>query len=74
MVPPLLTWRDRGETRGCGLLAEALGSLCIVNVNGRADAKAFSDGDPFTLAGVFESISSTPMRQGQWNPDAAEGA
>jgi uncharacterized protein YciI len=53
---------------------EALGSLFVVNVNGRAEAKAFSDGDPFTKAGVFASITITRMRKGQWNPEAAEGA
>ena len=53
---------------------EATGSLFVVNVNGRAEAKAFSDGDPFTQNGVFKSISITRMRKGQWNPDAAEGA
>jgi uncharacterized protein YciI len=49
---------------------EYLGSLFIVNVNSRAEAKAFSDGDPFTQKGVFRSI--TRVRRGQWNPAAAE--
>ena len=53
---------------------EAIGSLFVVNVNGRAEAKAFSDGDPFTKAGVFANITITRMRKGQWNPEAAEGA
>ena len=53
---------------------EAIGSLFVVNVNSRAEAKAFSDGDPFTQAGVFASITITRMRKGQWNPEAAEGA
>ncbi len=52
----------------------AIGSLFIVNVNSRAEAKKFSDGDPFTQKGVFASISITRMRRGQWNPAAAEGA
>ena len=54
--------------------AEAIGSLFLVNVNSRAEAKAFSDGDPFTQNGVFKSITITRMRKGQWNPGAAEGA
>lgn len=54
--------------------AEAIGSLFVVNVNSRAEAKAFSDGDPFTQKGVFATITITRMRKGQWNPDAAEGA
>ncbi len=52
----------------------AIGSLFILNVNNRAEAKKFSDGDPFTQKGVFASITITRMRKGQWNPDAAEGA
>ena len=52
---------------------EAIGSLFIVNVESRAAAKAFSDGDPFTRAGVFSNIAITRMRKGQWNPAAAEG-
>lgn len=53
---------------------EAIGSLFIVNVGSRAEANAFSDGDPFTQKGVFASITITRMRKGQWNPEAAEGA
>ncbi len=53
---------------------EAIGSLFVVNVESRAEAKAFSDGDPFTQAGVFASVTITRMRKGQWNPEAAEGA
>ena len=52
----------------------AVGSLFVLNVNSRAEAKAFSDGDPFTQNGVFSSITITRMRKGQWNPGAAEGA
>ena len=52
----------------------AIGSLFVVNVNSRAEAKAFSDGDPFTQNGVFSSVTITRMRKGQWNPQAAEGA
>lgn len=52
----------------------AIGSLFIVNVNSRAEAKKFSDGDPFTQKGVFAGITITRMRRGQWNPGAAEGA
>jgi uncharacterized protein len=53
---------------------EAIGSLFVVNANSRADAKKFSDGDPFTQNGVFSGITITRMRKGQWNPAAAEGA
>ncbi len=53
---------------------QATGSLFVVHVNSRAEARAFSDGDPFTKAGVFASITITRMRKGQWNPATAEGA
>lgn len=52
----------------------AIGSLFVVNVDSRAKAKAFSDGDPFTRNGVFSEVKITRMRKGQWNPAAAEGA
>ena len=51
-----------------------VGSLLIVNVNSRAEAKAFVDGDPFQKAGMFTSVTITRMSKGQWNPQAAEGA
>jgi len=54
--------------------ANAIGSLFVVNVDSRAEAKAFSDGDPFTQNGVFSSVTITRMRKGQWNPEAAQGA
>jgi uncharacterized protein YciI len=50
------------------------GSLFVLNVNSRAEAKKFSDGDPFTQAGTFASVTITRMRKGQWNPEVAEGA
>ena len=53
---------------------EAIGSMFVVNVGSRSEAKAFSDGDPFTKNGVFKSVTITRMRKGQWNPEAAEGA
>jgi uncharacterized protein len=53
---------------------EIVGSLLIVNVNSRAEAKAFADADPFQKAGMFTDVKITRMRKGQWNPQAAEGA
>jgi len=53
---------------------QAIGSLFVVNAGSRAEAKKFSDGDPFTRNGVFASVTITRMRKGQWNPEAAEGA
>ncbi len=54
--------------------ATAIGSLFVLNVNSREEAKKFSDGDPFTQKGVFAEIKIVRMRKGQWNPEAAEGA
>jgi len=51
-----------------------IGSLLIVNVGSRAEARAFVDSDPFQKAGMFTSVTITRMRKGQWNPQAAEGA
>ena len=53
---------------------EIIGSLLIVNVESRAEAKAFVDNDPFQKAGMFTDTKITRMRKGQWNPQAAEGA
>ena len=53
---------------------EVTGSLLIVNVGSRAEAKAFVEADPFQKAGMFPSVTITRMRKGQWNPQAAEGA
>lgn len=60
------TLGDDGDT--------STGSVLIVNVPSRAEAEAFSAGDPFTKAGLFESVSITRMRKGIFNPEAAEGA
>ena len=53
---------------------EAVGSAFVLNVNSRAEAKKFSDGDAFAQNGVFATITITRMRRGQWNPEACEGA
>jgi len=53
---------------------EIVGSLLIVNVGSRGEAKTFADADPFQKAGMFTSVTITRMRKGQWNPQAAEGA
>ncbi len=50
------------------------GSVFIVNTGSRDEAKAFSDGDPFTKAGIFKSVTIQRMRKGQWNPESIEGA
>ena len=60
---------------GGALLAEdgntRVGSVLIVNVGSRAEAEAFSENEPFRVAGLFERVEINHMRKGQWNPDAA---
>jgi len=60
---------------GGALLADdgvaRLGSVLIVNVPSRQAADAFSENEPFRKAGLFQSVSITRMRRGQWNPAAA---
>ena len=51
-----------------------VGSLLIVNVQTRAEAQAFVDGDPFTQAEMFTNVSIVRMSKGEFNPPAAEGA
>ena len=53
---------------------DVTGSLLIVSVGSRAEARAFVDADPFQKAGMFTKVTITRMRKGQWNPRAAEGA
>jgi uncharacterized protein YciI len=50
------------------------GSLFIVNVDSRTAAETFSNGDPFTKAGIFKNVTIKRMRKGQWNPESIEGA
>jgi len=50
------------------------GSCFVLNVESREEAQAFSQGDPFTQAGIFQSVSIRRMRKGQWNPEVAAGA
>lgn len=41
-------------------------SLLILNVPSKADADAFVAGDPYTKAGLFQSVSIAPWRQVVW--------
>ena len=51
--------------------AQKTGSVLLINVKSRAEADAFSENEPFRKAGLFESVTITRMRKGQWNPAAA---
>jgi uncharacterized protein YciI len=42
--------------------AKAIGSVFVVDVPDRAAAEAFSNGDPFTKAGLFERVIITRFR------------
>ncbi len=54
---------DDGTTR--------TGSVLIINVESLADARAFSENEPFRRAGLFARVEISRMRRGQWNPQAA---
>ena len=45
---------------------EKIGSLWIIDVNSRAEAKAFSDGEAYTQAGLFSSVTITRVRKANW--------
>ena len=51
---------------------ENIGSLWVVNVNNRGEAKAFADGEAFTQAGVFASVTITRVRKGHLYPELAD--
>ena len=50
------------------------GSMFLLNVQTLEEAKAFSAAEPFTQAGMFESITFTRMAKGQWNPESVTTA
>ena len=50
---------------------EKVGSLWIINVNSRAEAKAFSDGEAYTQAGLFSSVTITRVRKSHFRPELA---
>jgi len=50
---------------------QPVGSLYIVNVPDRKAAEMFSKDDPFSLAGVFGTVTITAMRKSHWNPESA---
>ena len=50
------------------------GSVLIINVPSRAEADAFSQNEPFRMAGLFETVTVTRMRRGQWNPEVGTPA
>jgi uncharacterized protein len=57
---------EEGESGG--------GSAFLVNVPDRAAALAFINGDPFTKADLFDSITVTRVRKGFWHPERAVDA
>ena len=50
------------------------GSHFLVNVPDRAAAETFSASDPFTRAGLFETILINRVRKGFWSPELAADA
>jgi len=57
------TLADDDETR--------TGSVLIINVPDRKAADEWSLNEPFRKAGLFDPVTVTRMRRGQWNPGAA---
>jgi uncharacterized protein YciI len=53
LAGPFLTAAEDGEPRG---------SLLVVEAEDRAAAQAFAAGDPFAVAGLFESSKVEPWR------------
>ena len=53
LAGPLLA--DDGETM--------IGSLFVIEAANKAEAEAFSAGDPYRKNGVFESVSIRPFRK-----------
>ncbi len=47
------------------------GSFFLVNVPDRKAAEAFSAGDPFTEAGLFDRVEISDVRRGVFNPELA---
>jgi len=60
------TLSDDGETM--------TGSCFIIAADSRSEAEAFSNGDPFTAAGVFESVNITRMKKSSFYPNNYEKA
>jgi uncharacterized protein len=60
---------------GGAMLAEdgatRTGSVLIVNVASLAEARNFSENEPFRKNGLFSRVEINHMRRGQWNPSAA---
>jgi uncharacterized protein YciI len=52
------------------------GTIFLINVSSGDEARAFSKVEPFTMAGMFASVTISRMRirQGRWNPSAMEHA
>ena len=46
-----------------------LGNAFIIYANSREEAQAFSDGEGYTKAGVFESVRITRMKKGRFKPE-----
>src|SRR3954447_3967228 len=45
------------------------GNVFIIYAKTRAEAQAFSDGEGYTRAGVFESVHITRMKKGRFKPE-----
>lgn len=50
-------------------LYDQAGSLFLIELAGRAEAKAFMASEPYNGNGVFESVRIMPMTKGHFNPE-----
>ena len=46
-----------------------IGNVFIIKAKNRAEAQAFSDGEGYTRAGMFESVKINPIRKSRLKPE-----
>lgn len=66
--------KDKLVLGGAALAEDGIartGSILLLNVPSLAAAEAFSQSEPFRVAGLFKLVKITRMRRGQWHPENA---
>ena len=59
----LATFDHLGKIRLAGPLTDGHGSLIVVEAESEDEVRAFADADPYSKAGVFESVEIHPFKQ-----------
>jgi len=54
---------DQGKLVLAGPFTDVTGSLIIIEAETIDEARAFADGDPYTIHGIFESVEIKPFKQ-----------